>query len=177
MRRIIDLTMTIEPHFRWPLDRSLRADFAKGDQFQVTYAGMVVHGFTHVDTPRHIDPEGFTTSELSLDRLVGEAAVVDLTAVAANEEILPSHLQAAGGHIGNGDIVLLKTAWDRRISHHEPAFWQTAPYLSRAGTARTPARRRPGPPGPWRLQERTSRHRPRRTRIPSNWRDARPCAR
>ena len=29
MTRIVDLTVPIEPHFRWPMERSLKADFKK----------------------------------------------------------------------------------------------------------------------------------------------------
>ena len=41
----------------------------KGDQFQVTYLGLVVHGFTHIDSPRHMVPQGPTTSEVGLERV------------------------------------------------------------------------------------------------------------
>ena len=39
MPNIIDLTMPVQDHFRWPVDRRLAADFAKGDPFQITYVG------------------------------------------------------------------------------------------------------------------------------------------
>jgi hypothetical protein len=46
MPRIIDLSMAIEGHFRWPVERRLTSDHAKGDLFQVTWLGWPVHGFT-----------------------------------------------------------------------------------------------------------------------------------
>ena len=60
MEKIIDLTMPIESHFRWPVERKLLGDFEKEDAFQVTWIGMGVHGFTHIDSPRHMVPLGET---------------------------------------------------------------------------------------------------------------------
>ena len=131
MPKVIDLTLPIEPHFRWRVDRELIGDFAQGDAFQVTYLGLVVHGFTHIDAPRHMVPDGPTMSELGLERVVAEAAVLDLTGLAPETAITAQMLARAGGHIRPGDIVLLKTCWEHVHSHHEPAFWTTAPYLTR----------------------------------------------
>ena len=129
--KIIDLTMPVENHFRWPVERTLRGDFAKGDAFQVTRLDMVVHGFTHVDSPRHIDPDGWTTSDLSLEQVTGEAAVVDLSGIAPETAIAPALLAEKGGHIQTGDIVVLKTCWDTVHSPATPEFWTTAPYMTR----------------------------------------------
>ena len=74
----IDLTMPIADHFRWPVDRRTVADHARGDMFQVTYLGFAVHGFTHMDSPRHYFPDGKTTDDIALERTIGEAAVIDL---------------------------------------------------------------------------------------------------
>jgi kynurenine formamidase len=131
MTRIVDLTVPIEPHFRWPMERSLKADFAKGDAFQVTWLGLVVHGFTHIDSPRHILPEGKTSSDVPLEATVGEAAIVDLSDVAPNQIVDRELLETRGGHIRSDDIVLLKTRWDERRSLHDPAFWRDSPYLDR----------------------------------------------
>jgi kynurenine formamidase len=129
--RIIDLSVPLEEHFRWPFDRKLTADFANGDNFQITHLSWPVHGFTHIDAPKHIDPDGATTDSMALDRLIGAAAVLDLTDVAADSPIDADRLAAAGSHVEERDIVLLATGWDTRVSLHEPAFWTTAPYLTR----------------------------------------------
>ncbi|WGF87950.1 cyclase family protein [Marinivivus vitaminiproducens] len=131
MSRIVDLTVPIEPHFRWPMERSLKADFAKGQQFQITWLGLVVHGFTHIDSPRHILPDGKTSSDVPLETTIGEASVVDLSAVEPKQEITAEFLSARAGHVREGDIVLLKTCWDERRALHTPEFWTDAPYLSR----------------------------------------------
>ena len=131
MPRIVDLTVPIEPHFRWPMERSLKSDFAQGAQFQVTWIGLVVHGFTHIDSPRHMLPDGKTSSDVPLEATIGEAAVVDLADVEPQQEITADLLAERGGHIRENDIVLLKTCWDERRALQTTEFWTDSPYLSR----------------------------------------------
>ncbi len=82
MTRIVDLSMPIEDHFRWPVARSQKGDLEAGDVFQVTRLGWIVHGFTHIDAPRHMVAGGDTTSEVALEKMVGTAAVLDLSGIA-----------------------------------------------------------------------------------------------
>ena len=131
MTQIVDLTMPISNHFRWSVDRQLKSDFDKGSAFQVTWVGWAVHGFTHIDAPRHIDPTGHTTSDISLDQIVGNAAIVDLTGTEPNSPITEAQIRNASAHITSGDIVLLKTCWDVVVSPMTPEFWTTAPYMTR----------------------------------------------
>ena len=131
MNQIVDLTMPIENHFRWPVDRQLKEDFNAGSTFQVTWAGWAVHGFTHIDAPRHIDPDGQTTSDISLNQIVGRAAIVDLTGIEPNSAITDAQVRDAGEHINPDDIVVLKTCWDEVASPKTPEFWTTAPYMTR----------------------------------------------
>ena len=64
-RRLIDLTTPVTTgHFRWPVERRLLKSHAEGAG-QGTWAGWNVHGFTHMDSPRHVDPEGFTTDAIT----------------------------------------------------------------------------------------------------------------
>lgn len=132
MPGLIDLTMPIADHFRWPVERRLLADHAKGDLFQVTWFGLAVHGFTHVDSPRHFFADGRTTDNLTLEQTVGEAAVVDLSDISANQEITAERLSAAGGPVATNDIIVLKTCWGRKRPATTPAFWLEAPHLGRS---------------------------------------------
>jgi arylformamidase len=131
MARIIDLSMAIEDHFRWPVERHLRSDHAKGDLFQVTWLGWPVHGFTHMDSPRHFFANGRTTSDIPLETTVGEAAVIDLSPIAPNEAITAERLAVAADHVQAGDIVVLKSCWERHRSPRTSEFWTEAPYMSR----------------------------------------------
>ena len=131
MPRIIDLSMAIEDHFRWPVERRLTSDHARGDLFQVTWLGWPVHGFTHMDSPRHFFADGKTTDEIPLETTVGEAAVVDLRPIAPNEAITAERLAASAGQVREGDIVVMKSCWEQQRSPGTPAFWAEAPYVSR----------------------------------------------
>ncbi len=132
MPHLIDLTMTVSDHFRWRVERRLKEEHARGDQFQITWLGMAVHGFTHVDAPRHMVPGGPTTDELTLDRLCGRAAIVDLTGVEPDREIPTARFIDAASHVAPGDIVVLKTCWETLRSPDTPAFWRESPWLTRA---------------------------------------------
>lgn len=131
MRRVIDLTTpVVNNHFRWPIERRLLRDFAQGHPHQVTFAGWNVHSFTHIDAPRHVDPEGYTTDGIALDALVGEAVVIDLTEIGASAPVTGDLIARVGGHVREGERVLLKTGWDNRVSIDTAAFWLDAPYMT-----------------------------------------------
>jgi arylformamidase len=129
--KIVDLTYPIEDHFRWKVQRELAAAFERNDDFQITRIGFPVHGFTHIDAPRHMLPDGPTTSDFRLESLLREAAIIDLTGIAENTAISTESLAAAGAHVRTGDMILLKTAWDGRFSLSAAEFWTRAPYLTR----------------------------------------------
>jgi arylformamidase len=132
MPRIIDLSMPIEDHFRWPVERHLKSAHARGDLFQVTWLGWPVHGFTHMDSPRHFFAHGKTTSDIPLETTIGEAAVVDLTPVAPNQAITVQRLEAGASQVLPGDIVVVKTCWEQQRAPATAEFWTEAPYMTRA---------------------------------------------
>ena len=131
MPRIVDLSYPVEDHFRWKVERSLAASFDEGAQFQITRFGLAVHGFTHIDAPRHILPDGPTTTDFRLEDLVGEAAIVDLSGVQTNQPISGETLARAGAHVRTKEMVLIKTSWDLRFGLSDARFWTEAPYLTR----------------------------------------------
>jgi len=127
--KIIDLSMTLQPHWRWNIQTKLAMDHKKNDPFQVTVLTLPMHAFTHVDTPLHIEPGKITIDRVPLDRLCGPAAIVDLSAFGANTPITAQDLEQKGGHIAEGDIVILKTAWDRKRDWLTKEYWLDAPYV------------------------------------------------
>ena len=79
---------------------------AAGDEYNVTGWKLHAHTGTHVETGLHYVEGGERIDEVAIERLVGPARVLDLTAV-AGEEIAPADLLAAG--YGGEERVLLKT--------------------------------------------------------------------
>jgi len=130
MLRYIDLSTPITTeHFRWKVDRRLEKTHEE-HHVQATWAGWIVHGFTHMDSPRHFVPDGFTTDGISLDGIIGEAAVVDVRQAGANAPVTEALVREAGGHVREGDVVLLRAGWDRVESIDTPAFWLNAPWVT-----------------------------------------------
>ena len=80
------------------------------------------HGGTHLDAPIHFAEGGHTTEQIPLERLVGPAVVIDVSAAAARDpdyrltrdDVLA--FESAHGRIEPEAIVLLRTGW----SHHWP---------------------------------------------------------
>jgi arylformamidase len=141
MTRIIDLSLPIEDHFRWPVERRVRGDHDRGDVFQATWLGWTVHGFTHMDSPRHCVPGGPTTDAIPLEQTVGVAAVIDLTPIQPNEAISAARLAPASGHVAAGDIVVMRSCWEQQRSPQTPEFWTEAPYMTREAAEWLLARR------------------------------------
>jgi arylformamidase len=132
MRRLIDLsTLVVEKHFRWPVERKLLKSHDAGDGVEATWAGWLVHGFTHMDAPKHFVADGFTTDHITLDMTCGPGAVVDVSQVGSNEPVTLEMVVSAGQHVRQGDFVLLRSAWDLRADINTPEFWRDAPYVTR----------------------------------------------
>jgi kynurenine formamidase len=87
------------------------------------------HTGTHLDAPAHwaTGRNGSTVDRIGLDRLIGPAAVVDVTEhVAEDSDFLlePDHLlawEADHGRLPDGAWVLLRSGWSAR-ANDEPAF-------------------------------------------------------
>jgi len=89
------------------------------------------HGGTHIDAPIHFAKGHQSVDQIPLDRLVGDAIVVDVTAACANQpdyRITTDDFAAwerSNGQIPDGAIVLLRTGYSR--------FWpDAARYLGTA---------------------------------------------
>ena len=121
---IIDLSMTIKNHWRWDVQHTLRHDFAS------SILQIPAHAYTHVDTPLHCNPNGITLEKLGVFAYSGEAAVVDLTFIKANQEITAEHIRKNCDHVREDDIILLKTCWDTHYSPYSKEYWIEAPYIS-----------------------------------------------
>lgn len=130
--RIVDLSHRIVfPHWRWKPERIVTSSHADGELFTSSRLHMPLHGFTHVDAPMHFLPGAEAIADLPLTRWCGEAAVVDLTHCGADDGITAADLEQRAQHVRAGDIVLLRTDWDRKEDINRREFWTRAPYTTR----------------------------------------------
>lgn len=85
------------------------------------------HTGTHVDAPSHFIPGGPTIDRIPLDRLMGRAAVVDLTPCADLHEVGLAELKRAVGN-GRESILLLRYDWSERWGRGD--YYSRYPFLS-----------------------------------------------
>ncbi|WP_332698561.1 cyclase family protein [Bosea sp. (in: a-proteobacteria)] len=128
--KIVDLSMPIAPHFRWPVELSIKGDIAAGDQFRVSRLAATCHGFSHVDAAAHFVAGAPTIEATPLSQVVGACRVLDLSARPANAPIEPEHLAAADPGGKEGEILLLAAHWSDRRDHQDKTFWTEAPWLT-----------------------------------------------
>lgn len=104
------------------------------------------HGGTHLDAPIHFAEGRYTTDQIPLDRLIGPAVVIDVTArvdsAGADYLITVADLtawEAGHGPIPAGAIVLFNTGWGRRWPDRQRVLGTT-----KTGAAAVPELHFPG---------------------------------
>lgn len=128
--KVIDLSMPITPHFRWPIELAIKGDIAAGDQFRVSKLTTTCHGFSHVDAAAHFVAGAPTIETTPLDRVVGPCRVLNLRDCPANQAITPEQLEAADPGGAEGEILLLAAGWNDRRNYQDKTFWTEAPWLT-----------------------------------------------
>jgi arylformamidase len=115
----------------WPGDGGVvierESKIEAGDNANVSHLSLGAHTGTHVDAPYHFIPDGVTLEQVSLDRFVGKALVVEISGVSI---ITAAHLAAADLPDGV-ERVLFKTdngaIWSRTEAAFEPEFVALSP--------------------------------------------------
>jgi kynurenine formamidase len=132
--RLIDLTHPFDADtIYWPteqgfvLERGSEGMTEKGYYYAAHRFRSAEHGGTHIDAPIHFHAERWTLDEIPLERLVGEAVLVDVTAACAasrDYQVVPADFEAweaRHGALPPGAIVLLRTGfarfWPDRVAY------------------------------------------------------------
>ncbi len=134
MSRIIDLSVTVDENTFSPPSTNMKLEVTphrRGPGFwQVSSVNQSLHTGAHIDSPLHVFKNGITTAEISLDQVMGEALVVDLSWVGANHSITIDDLKKGGaGDVKRGDIVLLRTGWTDKMYGRWPDYFTRSPYF------------------------------------------------
>jgi kynurenine formamidase len=125
MRRIVDLTLPIQPSMRGVEIRAARTLEANG--WNAKQLELYSHSGTHMDAPRHFLPDGSTIDRTPLAACIGPARVIDLRPVEPKQEITVEHLGSSAEAIGRGDRVLFCTDWYLR--HGTPEYRDALPRI------------------------------------------------
>ena len=86
------------------------------------------HVGTHIEVPLHHIENGMDCADLPLDRVVGEACLVDFTNKSLFEAITKEEIVKRGSHIREGDIVFIRTGLDsfyRTPRSHDRPYLET----------------------------------------------------
>lgn len=137
MSEIIDLSVTIGEETLSPpsVDQrlELRTHTMEGEShWQSSAVDMLLHTGSHVDFERHTVEGGETAADVPLDRVCGEAFVIDLSDAGPNDEITLSDVreQARERDLREGDIVLIRTDWTDDEWGNYPTYYEDSPYCA-----------------------------------------------
>ena len=133
-RRIIDLTLTMKSADSWiefprkivygnpELPTRIEA-FVKPPKGMIYRIETTSQSFTHIDAPKHFsDHSGPSVDEIPLEKLIGEAVIIDMTHKKPKETVTAEDLESSGVEVKEGDIVIIRTGWtDRAWGTKE--FW------------------------------------------------------
>ena len=124
--RLIDLTHSFEADtIVWPTEKDFRLitqhaeEMPGGYYYASNRMEMAEHGGTHIDAPIHFSKGKRTLDQIPVERLVGAAVRIDLSAPCSQDRDYRITVQdfekweAAHGRIPDGTIVLLDTGFAR----------------------------------------------------------------
>jgi arylformamidase len=129
--RLVDLSNTVGPHWKWGAELKALTSLADGDFSALSLLTVTTRDYTHVDAPAHMFPDGPTLDQIDTDQFWGPAAVLDLQDVPRASLITRDLLAERGAHLAEGDIALLCTGLASEIPNTSPEFWAASPYLDR----------------------------------------------
>ena len=110
MLRYVDLSLSFDGKFRYPLSTKRERTYGK-DGMQLTSYTISAHSYTHIDAPLHMaGPDKKSITDYPVEYFIGEASLIDLPR-GENEPITGNDLERAGKHCKDGDIVFIRTGW------------------------------------------------------------------
>ncbi|XP_035682637.1 uncharacterized protein LOC118420038 [Branchiostoma floridae] len=124
--KVIDMTYTFDDTtIYWPTAKSFRLTnvfrnyTAGGYWYEAAEMEAADHGGTHLDAPAHFSRNKWRTDDIPIERLMGPAVVVDISAKTtgnAEYEVTPQDFQDwenTHGRIPDGCLLFVKTGWGK----------------------------------------------------------------
>jgi arylformamidase len=132
--QIVDLSVPVGEDTLSPPSVNLQfqmESYHRGPGFwQASKIEMLLHTGSHVDFSKHVQVDGETAVDVVLERVCGEALVVDLSFAEANHEVSVADIEKHAPHIREGDIVLVRTDWTEKHWGNFPTYYMESPYCS-----------------------------------------------
>ncbi len=107
---------------------SIAGDADRQHRAMVSRLQIDTHSGTHIEAPAHFIYQGMTVDKIPLEKLVGEAVVIDMTGKGADQGISAADLERSGTSIGKGEIAIVRTDWAEKM-YGKPGFWEQIPYF------------------------------------------------
>ncbi|MGI9449943.1 MAG: cyclase family protein [Geminicoccaceae bacterium] len=130
--RFLDVSVPLGNHWRWKLDVFAGPSFAKGDDQEEVHFVFGGHGFTHFDAPCHMERDGATVQQLpnwGLDQFIKSASLIDLSDIPLPSPVTKDLVQARGGHVRKGDLIILRSDLTNRVGYPSREWHLKAPNL------------------------------------------------
>ncbi len=133
---IIDLSLLVDDDTQLPIPVRKKLSFdtitRSPGYWQSTWLSMSAHTATHVDAPLHVCENGARIGDIPLDRLVGDAVVLDLRGKGEEDaRITRQDLSVFADDVREGDVVLVRTDWGlKRWNAPDLSFWLKSPVLT-----------------------------------------------
>lgn len=131
---IIDLTVPVENGSPSPpivnFDLVMSTAFMTPGHWQASKVEMLLHTGSHADFTLHHEADGDEAGTVSLDRVIGDALIIDLTPISPGHEITPHDLQDRAPEIIPGDIILVRTGWTDAMWGTFPEYYADSPVCS-----------------------------------------------
>jgi len=136
--RIVDLSVVVDASTQGPPAAGsppviLETAHRGPGHWQSSRIAMLLHTGSHVDSPLHVVADGATIGSVALERVTGEATVLDLSDVEPREAIDAARLEASRGDIRADDIVVVRTDWTDRTWGSFPEYYTRSPFLTQDG--------------------------------------------
>jgi len=125
-QRLVDLTLTIEDGMRGVSIETART--VEKDGWNASTYHLYSHAGTHLDAPIHYDVNDKTVVDIPLQQCMGPAWVMDATTVGPSDLITMDHLGSIVEELQEGDSLLVKTGWSKRVG--EPEYREALPRIS-----------------------------------------------
>ncbi len=109
MARIVDLSLTLRPGMQGVEYEDQSTFAAKGWHTRLLH--LHSHAGTHLDAPAHFLEGSLTLENLSLEKCIGPAWVIDLSFLRPRELITVEHLAPHASKVTQGARLLLRTGW------------------------------------------------------------------
>lgn len=135
--RVVDLSQEIRPEMRvfpvYPSPKVLPWTKRETFGFQAELLFLATHTGTHIDAPYHFTTDGKKVDELSLERLIGDAVLLDVSKLGplgqVDSKVLADALRESGSELKEGEIAIVMTGWSKLVE--DESYLKGHPWLTK----------------------------------------------